>query len=336
LERELTYREAINEALRLEMRRNPDVFLIGESLSGGAGIPEYENEDAAGGSLGATKDLVKEFGRRRVLDTPISEATFVGACLGAAMAGLRPVAELQFASFYGCAMDQILNEIAKARFMFGGKVSTHLVIRAPNGAGWGAAAQHSDAAYSVLTHIPGLKVVVPSTPYDVKGLLISSMRDEDPVIFFEHVALYDMKGPVPEGDYTIPLGKADVKREGRHVTAVAISKMVHHTLKAAESLSKEGVSVEVIDPRTLSPLDEESIIESVRKTRRLVVVDEDQPRCSIATDIAALAADKCFDYLEAPIKRVTAPHAHVPFSPVLENYYVPSPENISETIRSII
>ncbi len=335
MERVLTFRDSINEALRQEMRRDPNVVLIGESLSGGAGIPEFENDDAMGGSLGSTKGLVREFSRKRVMDTPISEAGFIGACLGAALTGLRPVAELQYAGFFGCAGDQIFNQIAKMRFLSGGKAKVHMVVRAPNGGGYGAAAQHSDVVYSVITHIPGLKVVVPSTPYDCKGLLTASIRDDDPVFFFEHVLLFDTKGAVPEEQYVVPLGKADIKREGRNVTVVAIQRMVLHALKAAESLAKEGIDAEVIDPRTLSPLDERTITESVRKTRRLVIVDEDQPRCSIATDIAAMVAEKCFDYLEAPIKRVTPPHAHVPFSPAMESYYIPSPERIIDAVRSL-
>lgn len=333
--RVLTFRDAINEALRQEMRRNPEVILVGESLSGGAGIPEFENDDAMGGSLGATRGLVKEFSRKRVIDTPISEAGFIGACLGLALTGLRPVAELQYAGFFGCAGDQIFNQIAKTRFLSGGKANAHLVVRAPNGGGYGAAAQHSDVVYSMITHIPGLKTVVPSTPYDCKGLLTASMRDNDPVFFFEHVLLFETRGPVPEESYVVPLGKADVKREGSHVTIVAIQRMVLQALSAAESLSKEGIEAEVIDPRTLSPLDEKTITDSVRKTRKLVIVDEDQPRCSISADIAAIVGQSCFDYLESPIKRVTPPHAHVPFSPPMENYYIPSAGRIIEAVKAL-
>ena len=336
MERILTFRDAINETLKQEMRRDPNVFHIGESLAGGAGIPEFENADGMGGSLGATKGLVAEFGRGRIMDTPISESGFIGAALGASMLGLRPIVELQYASFFGVAGDQIFNQIAKTRFLSGGKAEIHLVIRAPNGGGYGAAAHHSDAIYSMITHMPGWKTVVPSTPYDLKGLFTASIRDTDPVFFFEHVMLFDTKGSVPEESYVIPLGKADIKREGKDVTIVAIQRMNLLALKAAESLAKDGISAEVVDPRTLSPLDEKTITESVQKTRKLVVVDEDQPRCSIATDIAALAADRCFDYLEAPIKRVTAPHASVPFSPPEEMFYMPSPEKIVATVKSIM
>ncbi len=336
MDRIITFRDAINETLKQEMRRDPTVFHIGESLAGGAGIPEFENADAMGGSLGATRGLVAEFGRKRIMDTPISESSFIGAALGASMLGLRPIVELQYASFFGVAGDQIFNQIAKTRFLSGGKAEIHLVIRAPNGGGYGAAAHHSDMIYSMITHMPGWKTVVPSTPYDLKGLFTASIRDTDPVFFFEHVMLFDTKGPVPEEPYVIPLGKADIKREGTDVTIVAIQRMNLLALKAAESLAKDGTSAEVVDPRTLSPLDEKTITESVQKTRKLVVVDEDQPRCSIATDIAALAADKCFDYLEAPIKRVTSPHASVPFSPPEEMFYVPSIEKIIATVRSLM
>jgi len=334
--RVLTFRDALNETIKQEMRRDPAVFHIGESLAGGAGIPEFENADGMGGSLGATRGLVAEFGRKRVMDTPISESAFIGAALGASMLGLRPIVELQYASFFGVAGDQIFNQIAKTRFLSGGKAQIHLVIRAPNGGGYGAAAHHSDMIYSMVTHMPGWKTVAPSTPYDLKGLLATSIRGTDPVFFFEHVMLYDTKGHVPEEAYEIPLGKADVKRDGSDVTIVALQRMNLIALKAAESLAKDGISVEVIDPRSLSPLDEDTIISSVQKTRKLVVVDEDQPRCSFATDIAALAADKCFDYLEAPIKRVTPPHASVPFSPPEEAFYIPSVERVMATVKSIM
>ena len=334
--RVLTFRDALNETLKQEMRRDHNVFHIGESLAGGAGIPEFEHADGMGGSLGATRGLVAEFSRRRIMDTPISESGFIGAALGASMLGLRPIVELQYASFFGVAGDQIFNQIGKTRFLSGGRVQTHLVIRAPNGGGYGAAAHHSDMVYSMITHMPGWKTVAPSTPYDLKGLLASSIRGTDPVFFFEHVMLYDTKGPVPEEAYEIPLGKADVKREGTDVTIVAVQRMNLVALKAAESLAKDGVSVEVIDPRSLSPLDEDTIIGSIQKTRKLVVVDEDQPRCSFSSDIAALAAEKCFDFMEAPIKRVTPPHASVPFSPPEEAFYIPSVERVVETVKSVM
>lgn len=336
--RTLTFREAINEAIRLEMRRDPTVVLMGEDVAGGASIPHIEGkgEEAWGGVLGVTKGLAKEFGRQRVLDTPISESAFIGAAVAAAATGLRPIAELMFVDFFGVCMDQIFNQGAKLRYMFGGKAQVPMVIRTMIGAGFRAAGQHSGCHYSVFTHMPGLKTVVPSTPYDAKGLLISAIRDPDPVIFFEHKLLYDMTGEVPEGEYTIPLGVADVKRPGRDVTVVAIARMVHFALEAAQRLAEEGIEVEVIDPRTLSPLDEETIVNSVKKTHRLIVVDEDNPRCSMATDIVAMVTQHAFEYLDAPPRMVTAPHTPVPFSPVLEDFYVPSPERIMATVKSTV
>jgi pyruvate dehydrogenase E1 component beta subunit len=334
--RELTYAQAISEAIKIEMRRDPTVILMGEDVAGGAGVDTFDNEDAWGGVLGVTKGLVQEFGRNRILDTPITEAGYVGAAVGAATTGLRPIAELMFVDFLGVCFDQIFDQGAKLRYMFGGKAKCPLVIRTMIGAGMGAAGQHSGCHYSVFTHMPGIKTVVPSTPADAKGLLAASIRDDDLVAFFENKILYSMKGEVPEGEYVIPLGKADIKREGTDVTIVAISRMVHQALAAAEELQAAGISAEIVDPRTLSPLDEETILSSVAKTHRLVVVDEDNPRCSAATDIAALVADKAFTDLDAPIKLVTAPHTPVPFSPPLEQFYIPSPERIIATIQEIM
>jgi acetoin:2,6-dichlorophenolindophenol oxidoreductase subunit beta len=333
--RQLTYSEAINEALRIAMREDPTVIMMGEDIAGGADIDHLINEDAWGGPMGVTKGLVQEFGRKRILDTPITEAGFIGAAVGAAATGLRPVAELMFVDFFGCCMDQIFDQGAKLRYMFGGKANCPLVIRTMIGAGVNAAAQHSGCHYSVFTHMPGIKTVVPSTPADAKGLLLSAIRDDDLVMFFENKVLYAMKGDVDDGAEAIPLGKADIKREGTDVTIVAISRMIHQSLAAAKVLSEEGIEAEIVDPRTLSPLDEETILDSVAKTKHLVVVDEDNPRCSAATDIAALVADKGFDYLDAPIKTVNAPHTPVPFSPPLEHFYIPSPERIAETVRSL-
>jgi pyruvate/2-oxoglutarate/acetoin dehydrogenase E1 component len=312
------------------------VILMGEDIAGGAEIDHLINEDAWGGPMGVTKGLVQEFGRNRVLDTPITEAGFIGAAVGAAATGLRPIAELMFVDFFGCCMDQIFDQGAKLRYMFGGKAKCPLVIRTMIGAGVNAAGQHSGCHYSVFTHMPGIKTVAPSTPADAKGLLLSAIRDDDLVMVFENKVLYASKGEVPEGDEGIPLGKADIKREGTDVTVVAISRMVQMSLAAAVALSDEGIEVEVVDPRTLSPLDEDAILSSVQKTHHLVIVDEDNPRCSVATDIAALVADKGFDLLDAPIKIVTAPHTPVPFSPPLEQFYIPSPERIAETVRSIL
>ncbi len=333
--RQMTYQQAINEALRIAMRDDPRVVLMGEDIAGGAMVDHLVNDDAWGGPMGVTKGLVQEFGRDRVLDTPITEAGFIGAAIGAAATGLRPVAELMFVDFFGCCMDQIFDQGAKFRYMFGGKASCPVVIRTQIGAGVSAAAQHSGCHYSVFTHMPGIKTVIPSTPADAKGLLLTAIRDEDLVMFFENKVLYGTKGDVPEGDEGIPFGVADIKRPGDDVTIVAISRMVQQALKAADTLAAEGIEAEVVDPRTLSPLDEGTILESVAKTHHVVIVDEDNPRCSAAADIAAMVADKGFDLLDAPIKLVTAPHTPVPFSPPLEQLYVPSPERIVEAVRSI-
>jgi acetoin:2,6-dichlorophenolindophenol oxidoreductase subunit beta len=334
--RTMTYQQAINEALQIAMREDPTVVLLGEDIAGGAMVDHLVNDDAWGGPMGVTKGLVQEFGRNRVLDTPITEAGFIGAAVGAAATGLRPVAELMFVDFFGCCMDQIFDQGAKLRYMFGGKAKCPVTIRTQIGAGVSAAGQHSGCHYSVFTHMPGIKCVVPSTPADAKGLLLSAIRDDDLVMFFENKVLYGSKGEVPEGNEGIPLGVADVKREGDDLTIVAISRMVNQALAAADSLSAEGIEVEVIDPRTLSPLDDETILSSVAKTHRLLIVDEDNPRCSAATDIAAMVADRGFDTLDAPIKRLTAPHTPVPFSPPLEHFYVPSAERIADEVREIV
>jgi pyruvate dehydrogenase E1 component beta subunit len=336
--REITFREAINEAMRLEMRRDSQVFLLGEEVAGGATLPhiEGENKEAWGGALGMSKGLATEFGRDRVRDTPISESAFIGAAIGAAATGLRPIAELMFVDFFGVCFDQIFNQGAKLRYMFGGKAKVPVVIRTTIGAGVRGAAQHSQCLYSIFTHIPGLKTIVASTPFDAKGLLSSAIRDDDPVIFFEHKALADMKGEVPEDNFTIPIGKADVKRAGKDVTIVTLGRMVHLSLQAADALADEGLDAEVLDLRSLSPIDEDAILSSIRKTHRLVVVDEAYPRCSIATDVVALAADRAIDYLDGPCKMVTAPHTPVPFSPSLEDAYIPSTDIIVSAVKSII
>ncbi len=334
--RTMTYQQAINEALRIAMREDPTVILMGEDIAGGAAVDHLINEDAWGGPMGVTKGLVQEFGRNRVLDTPITEAGFIGAAVGAAATGLRPVAELMFVDFFGCCMDQIFDQGAKLRYMFGGKATCPVTIRTQIGAGVSAAGQHSGCHYSVFAHMPGIKCVIPSTPADAKGLLLSAIRDDDLVMFFENKVLYGTKGEVPEGDEGIPLGVADIKRAGDDVTIVALSRMVQQSLAAADMLAAEGIEAAVIDPRTISPLDENTILESVARTHRLVIVDEDNPRCSAAADIAALVADKGFDTLDAPIKMVTAPHTPVPFSPPMEAFYVPSPERIADVVREIV
>ena len=264
--RTLTYAEAVNEAIRTAMRDDPTVILLGEDVAGGAGVDHLADDEAWGGALGVTKGLVQEFGRDRVLDTPITEAGFIGAAAGAAATGLRPIAELMFVDFFGVCMDQIYNQAAKFRYMFGGKARCPMVIRTTIGAGLNAAAQHSGCHYSVFTHMPGLKTVAPSTPADAKGLLLASIRDDDVVIVFEHKLLYGMSGEVPEGDSAIALGTADIKREGDDVTIVGISRMVQTALEAADQLAAEGIEAEVVDPRTLSPLDTDTILASVDKT----------------------------------------------------------------------
>lgn len=334
--RKLSMSAAINEAMQLAMRKDENVILMGEDVAGGAEIDHLQDDEAWGGVLGVTKGLVQEFGRERVLDTPITEAGYVGAAMTAAATGLRPIAELMFNDFIGSCLDQVLNQGAKFRYMFGGKAQVPVTIRTMHGAGLRAAAQHSQSLYALFTSIPGIKVVVPSTPYDAKGLLLTAIEDNDPVIFFEDKTLYSLSGEVPDGYYTIPLGKADIKKEGSDITIVAIGKQVHTALSAAEELAKKGLEVEVVDPRSLSPLDEEAILSSVAKTNRLIVIDEANPRCNMATDIAALVADKGFDMLDAPIKRITAPHTPVPFSPVLEDLYLPSPQKVIEVVSELM
>lgn len=331
--RKISYQQAINEALAQEMRRDPSVFIMGEDVAGGAGAPG-EN-DAWGGVLGVTKGLYHQF-PGRVLDTPLSELGYVGAAVGAATCGVRPVCELMFVDFAGCCLDQILNQAAKFRYMFGGKASTPLVIRTMVGAGLRAAAQHSQMLTSLWTHIPGLKVVCPSSPYDAKGLLIQAIRDNDPVIFCEHKLLYSMQGEVPEELYTIPFGEANFLRDGKDVTLVSYGRTVNTAMDAARSLAGRGIDCEVIDLRTTSPLDEDSILESVEKTGRLVVIDEANPRCSMATDISALVAQKAFASLKAPIEMVTAPHTPVPFSDSLEDLYVPDAAKIENAVLKLI
>jgi pyruvate dehydrogenase E1 component beta subunit len=329
-----SFRQAIKEAMAQEMRRDPRVVTMGEDTAGGMGAPG--EDDAWGGPLGVTKGLMTEFGRGRVLDTPISESAFVGAAIGAAATGLRPVAELMFVDFMGVCFDQIFNQAAKFRYMFGGNAVTPVVIRTMYGAGFRAASQHSQCLYPIFTHIPGLKVAIPSSPYEAKGLLIQAIRDDDPVIFFEHKAMYDDTEEVPDEPYTIPFGEANLTREGKDATIVAIGRMVQFANAAADELGKQGVSCTVIDLRTTSPMDEATIIESVEETGRLVVVDEASPRCNMATDISALVAQNAFRALKAPIRMVTPPHVPVPFSPTLEDAYIPSPARIASAVRQVI
>jgi acetoin:2,6-dichlorophenolindophenol oxidoreductase subunit beta len=328
--RKISMKQAINEALDQEMAIDPTVICLGEDIVGGAG--GLGEKDAWGGVLGVTKGLYAKHGDR-LLDTPLSESAYVGAAIGAACCGLRPVAELMFIDFMGVCLDQIYNQAAKFRYMFGGKAETPVVIRTMVGAGFRAAAQHSQMLTPIFTHIPGLKVVCPSSPYDAKGLLIESIRDDDPVIFCEHKSLYALTGDVPEAPYAIPFGEANVVREGEHCSIVTYGLMVSRSLEAAAALAKEGVDVEVVDLRTLSPLDLDTVLESVEKTGRLVCVDEANPRCNIATDISAQVAMRAFRALKAQIEMVTPPHVPVPFSPALEDLYIPSAAAIADAAR---
>ncbi len=329
-----TYRQAINEALRQEMERDHRVILMGEDVAGGLGAPG--EQDAWGGPLGVTKGLMPKFGRDRVLDTPITESAFIGAAAGAAATGLRPVAELMFVDFFGVCFDQIFNQAAKFKYMFGGKAITPMVIRTMYGAGFRAASQHSQCLYPIFTHIPGLKVALPSNAYEAKGLLAQAIRDDDPVIFFEHKAMYDETAEVPDDAYTIPFGEANVCREGDDVTIITMGRMVNFSNQVADKLAKEKIGVTVVDLRTTSPLDTETVLETASETGRVVVVDEAHPRCNMAADISALICQEAFDDLKAPIKMVTAPHCPVPFSPALEDLYVPSPAKIEAAVRAVM
>ena len=331
-ERSLTMLEAVREALFQAMRRDGRVMVLGEDVVGGAGRgAPYEG--TMGGTFGATKGLYEEFGANRVRDTPISEAGMTGIAVGAAAAGIRPVVDLMWSSFTLLAADQIVNQASKMSYMFGGQVRVPLVVRMAIGAGLGAAGQHSDTYYSLFTHIPGLKVVTPASPADAKGLLLAAIDDPNPVLVMEHMGLYNTRGDVPEDYYTIPLGKARVVRVGEDVTLIAVGYMVRQAESAADELAQDGISVEVIDPRTLSPLDSETLIESAKKTGRMVVIDESPPRCSIAADIAATVSEHAFDWLKGPVRRVNAPHSPVPLSPSLENAYIPSKERILAEVR---
>jgi pyruvate dehydrogenase E1 component beta subunit len=322
--REITYAQAINEALRENMRRNSRIILMGEDIG------RY------GGIFQVTAGLLNEFGPDRVIDTPISEAGFVGTCVGAAMTGLHPVAEVMFIDFTTCAMDMIVNQMAKMHYMSGGRGKVPFVLRTNIGAGRGAAAQHSQSFHSFFMHIPGLKVVTPATPYDAKGLMNMALADENPVVFVEHKKLFITKGHVPEESYTIPFGKADIKREGNDITIVATHALVLKTLNVAEEMSREGIEIEVLDPRTISPLDRETILNSVRKTGKLITADEGCVSGGFGSEVAAIVAQEAFDYLEAPVVRVGSPDTPVPFSPPLEQFYIPDEGNIREAVNKIL
>jgi len=331
--RKLSVVEAIREAIREEMRRDRKVFCMGEDI----GI-----EGGFGGAFGVTQGLSSEFGHERILDTPISEAGIAGVAIGAAIMGMRPIADVQYGDFIFIAMDQLVNNAAKLRYLSAGKIKIPLVMRIPVGAS-GRGTQHAQSLESFFAHIPGLKVVCPSTPYDAKGLLKSAIRDDNPVMFFEHKLLYGAKGrkeamdvsmDVPEEEYLIPIGEADVKREGKDITVIGLLRTVHTALTAAKELEKEGIGVEVIDPRSLVPLDEETILQSVKKTGKLIIIQEDSLFAAWGAEIASLVTEKAFDYLDAPPKRVGPPSTPVPFAPVMEKHYVPDKEDLVRVIKN--
>lgn len=321
--RVITLGQAIREALAEEMRRDPRVFIMGEDVA------------EAGTPFKVLSGLVEEFGTTRVIDTPISEAGITGLGVGGAMTGMRPIVDIMFGDFIALAMDQIVNQAAKVHYMSGGKLKVPLVVRTTMGATRRTAAQHSQSLHAWVSHVPGLKVVLPSTPYDAKGLLKTAIRDENPVIFFEDKMMYQLKGPVPEEDYTIPFGVADIKRAGIDITLVATSSMVQIALEAAEKLAAIGISAEVIDPRTTFPLDKNTLIESARKTSRAIVIDEGYERYGVTAEIAAVIADGAFYYLDAPVKRMGAMDVPVPFSPVLEDVTVPTATTVMDVAKTL-
>ncbi|MDH5450114.1 MAG: alpha-ketoacid dehydrogenase subunit beta [Candidatus Bathyarchaeota archaeon] len=323
--REITYRDALHEALREEMLRDETVFLLGEDIG------RYWH-----GAFKVTKGLAEEFGDERVRDTPISESAIIGVATGAAITGMRPVAEIMFGDLSALAMDQIANQAAKLSYMFGGQAKVPLVIRMPFGAGVNIAAHHSQSLEAWFMHVPGLKIAMPSTPYDAKGLLKTAIQDDNPVMFFEHKLLYAIGGVVPEEEYTIPFGMADVKRDGEDVTIVATLYMVHQALAAAEELDKQGIEAEVIDPRTLVPLDKQAVVNSVKKTGRIVIVTEDCKTAGVSAEIAAVVAEEALDYLDAPIKRVAEPDTPIPFSPPLEQFVIPNEKSIIKAVKEIV
>lgn len=321
---EITFVESLRMTLKEEMERDPSLMLIGEDIG------RY------GGIFGVTKGLLEEFGPHRVRSTPISESAIIGSALGAAMTGIRTVAEIMYVDFTTCAMDQIVNQVAKMRYMSGGKAKIPLVIRTQEGGGRGNAAQHSQSLEALFLHIPGLKIVMPSTPYDARGLLKTAIRDDNPVMFIEHKLLYATKGFIPDGEFLIPFGQADVKRKGKDVTVIAISYMVMKALRAAERLAEEGVDVEVIDLRTLVPLDLETLLQSVRKTNRVVIVHEGCRRGGIGAEITCNIMEEAFDFLDAPIQRVGALNVPIPYSEPLENAVIPSEEEIATAVKKVL
>lgn len=321
----LTYKEAVRQAMQEEMRRDENVFLLGEDVG------------VYGGAFGVSLGMLEEFGEERVRDTPISEGVIAGAAAGAAVTGMRPVAEIMFSDFITIAMDSLVNQAAKMRYMFGGKAKVPMVLRMPGGSGTGAAAQHSQSLEAWLVHVPGLKVVMPSTPYDVKGLLKTAIRDDNPVVFIETKTVYNKKGEVPEEDYVIPFGVADVKRIGKDITVFATGVMVHRSLEAAEILAQEGIDVEVIDPRTLVPFDKETLVKSVIKTGKLIIVHEACKRGGFGGEVAAeVMESEAFDYLDAPIKRIAGKNIPIPYCMELEKSAVPQVDDIVNAVREMV
>jgi pyruvate dehydrogenase E1 component beta subunit len=321
---EITYREAVRDALGKAMRKDEDVFIMGEDIA------------EMGGSMAVTQGLLEEFGPERVRNTPISEMAIVGAGIGAAMAGMRPIVEIMYEDFLTLSLEQIVNQAAKHRYMSGGQLTVPLTIRTQGGAGWSPGAQHAQQLEAWLVHVPGLKVVYPSTPEDVRGLLWTSIYDDNPIIFFEHRLLYPVKGDVPEEIEPIPLGKARTIREGSDVTVIAIGPLVHRALDAAKQAEEEGISVEVVDPRTLQPLDEDSIVASVKKTNRAVVAHEAVTRMGFGAEVTSVLQYKAFDYLDAPIERVGAKFAPLAFAPVMEQYIIPQAEDVLAAIKRTV
>ena len=333
---EKRFRDIFRDTLRAEMIRDEDVFLMGEDISGGFDKDTKEPLDAWGGPFAATKGLVQEFGIERIRDAPISEAGFVGAAVGSALTGMRPVVDLMYFDFVTVAFDQLLSNAAKSRYMFGGQTKVPLTLFARSGAGTGHAAQHSESFYSMLAHIPGLKVVVPSDPYSVKGLLAAAIRDDDPVFVVNDKKLINLTGFVPDEEYVIELGKGRYMRRGADVTLVGMSYTTVVCQKAADQLADIGIDAEVVDMMSLSPLGEDILIESVTKTNNVVIVDEDTPRASMSSEFAAIIADKAFDHLDAPVKRVTAPHSPVPYNRDLEQEFMPQPDDVVGTVKSLL
>ena len=333
----LTVKEAINQALVESFTNDKNVILMGEDIAGGKGREQYQGtQDAWGGPFGVTQGLLTKFGPERVRDTTIAEAGFFGAAVGAAMTGLRPIVELMYVDFAGVCFDQLMNQAAKMRYMFGGKQNVPMVVRTVVGAGFRAGSEHSQTLYSLYTHIPGLKVVAPYDAIDAKGLLLSSIIDNDPVIFMEHKRLYMTKCEVPENLKPIPLGKGRIRKKGKDITIVAIQRMNLFAEEAANLLSEEDIECEIIDPRTYSPLDESLIYESVKKTGKVIIIDESNPKCSLASEISSLISENCFTDLKAPILKLTAPHTPVPFSPPMEDFYIPSTKKIIKAIKTIL